>query len=334
MKNRFAIGVLSCLVAVVSWGGMFPVMGSALNVMNPFLFTAIRYTIAGLMFVGFLLLREGRASLRLEGTGVLVWILGSLGFAGYGFLVFLGQKMAGPSGALSASVMMALMPMLSILINWLFRRIRPLRWSPAFVLLSFLGVLTVVTRGRYQALLLLQDNAPADLLILLGAACWVVYTVGASFFPKWSALRYTTLTTALGVPTILAVNLALFAVGHNPLVSASALISLAPHLAYMVVVAGFIGVLCWNSGNKIVTPINGVLFMDVVPATTFMISAVRGYRFNAAELIGVGMTICALILNNVYQRYAGAPALAKPGATPAAPLTARLRHTPCAASTD
>lgn len=317
MKSRFFAGALACLAAVVSWGGMFPVMGSALKVMNPFLFTAIRYTTAGLMFLGFLLLREGRDSLRLEGRAAVVWILGSLGFAGFGFLVFLGQKMAGPSGALSASVMMALMPMLSILINWFFRKIRPLRWSLAFILLSFLGVLTVVTRGRYQALLLLQDNVPADILILLGATCWVIYTIGSSYFPKWSALRYTALTTALGVPTILGVNLALFFAGHNEMVSTEALVSLLPHIAYMVLVAGFLGVLCWNSGNKIITPINGVLFMDVVPTTTFIISALRGYRFNTAELIGVSMTISALIMNNLYQRFAAAPAAATP--RPAAP---------------
>ena len=43
--------------------------------------------------------------------------------------------------------------------------------------------------------------------------------------------------------------------------------------------------------NKIVTPINGVLFMDVVPMTTFAISALRGYTFNSAELFGVSLTV-------------------------------------------
>ena len=313
MKNRFFLGVLLCLGAVLSWGGMFPVMGSALEVMNPFLFTAIRYSAAGLMFVVFLGWREGSRALRLEGRGIALWVLGSVGFAGYGFLVFLGQKMAGPSGALSASVMMALMPMLSILINWLFRGIRPLRWSPLFVAMSFTGVLIVVTKGHISALLMLQENVLADVLILLGAACWVIYTIGATYFPAWSSVRYTALTTALGVPTILGVNVALFVAGKNPMVSGGVIVSLLPHIAYMVVVAGFFGVLSWNAGNRIVTPINGVLFMDVVLMTTFTISALRGYTFNGAELFGVSLTVSALALNNVYQRFAmlrAAPATA------------------------
>ncbi|MGB8932286.1 MAG: DMT family transporter [Anaeromyxobacteraceae bacterium] len=302
MKDRFPLGVVFCLGAVLSWGGMFPVMGSALGVMNPFLFTAIRYSAAGIMFMALLAWREGRGALSPAGRVGALWILGSLGFAGYGFLVFLGQKLAGPSGAMSASVTMALMPMLSILVNWLLRGIRPLRWSPLFVAVSFSGVLFVITRGDFRALTQLQENILADVLILLGALCWVIYTVGATWFPAWSAVRYTALTTALGLPTILTVNVALFLAGRNALVSREALLSLVPHLAYMVVVAGFVGVLFWNSGNKIVTPINGVLFMDVVPMTTFAISALRGYHFNAAEVLGVTLTISALVMNNVYQR--------------------------------
>jgi drug/metabolite transporter (DMT)-like permease len=304
MKNRYLFGVVCCLVAVLSWGGMFPIMGSALTVVNPFLFTAIRYTAAAALFLGLLYWAEGRKALRLEKQAFTLWLLGSLGFAGFGFFVFLGQKMAGRSGAVSASVMMALMPLLSVLINWLFRGVKPLKYSLAFVLMSFVGVLCVVTRGNFTALLLLEENLLADVLILLGAVCWVIYTIGASAFPGWSALRYTALTTGLGVSTIWAVNLALGVLGHNSLPSVAALASIWPQFAYMIGIAGLVGVLAWNSGNKILTPINGVLFMDIVPLTTIVISALQGYVFNQAELLGAGLTIAALILNNLYQRAA------------------------------
>jgi drug/metabolite transporter (DMT)-like permease len=306
MKNYYVRGIVCCLVAVLSWGGMFPIMGSALTVVNPFLFTAIRYTAAAALFLGLLYYLEGRNAFRLEKRTFLLWLLGSLGFAGFGFFVFLGQKMAGRSGAVSASVMMALMPLLSVLINWLFRGIKPLKYSLGFVLMSFVGVLFVVTRGDFAALLLLEENVLADLLILLGAVCWVIYTIGASAFPGWSALRYTALTTALGVSTIWIVNLVLGVLDCNPVPGFAALVSIWPQLAYMILIAGFLGVFAWNSGNKILTPINGVLFMDMVPLTTIVISALQGYVFNQAEFFGAGLTITALILNNIYQRLASA----------------------------
>jgi drug/metabolite transporter (DMT)-like permease len=322
MNRRYFFGIICCLTAVLSWGGMFPIMGSALTVVNPFLFTAVRYTAAAALFLGCLFFAEGRQAFRLDGRGAALWLLGSLGFAGFGFFVFLGQQMAGKSGAVSASVMMALMPLLSVLINWLFRGIRPLRYSLGFVLMSFVGVLFVVTRGDFGSLLLLRENVLADVLMLLGALCWVVYTIGAAAVPGWSPLRYTALTTALGVSTVWAVNVALGLLGHNRVPDLGALVSIWPQFAYMIGIAGFVGVLSWNSGNRILTPINGVLFMDVVPLTTIAIAALQGYLFSRAELFGAGLTIVALVLNNVYQRAAGArPAAANNWHPPR-----RLRH--------
>src|SRR2546430_11314082 len=125
MRQRYVHGVMFCSFAVLSWGGMFPVMSSALKWVNPFVFTAIRYTLAGALFVALLWRREGRAALRYEGRGWLAWLFGSLGFAGFGFLVFLGPKMAGPAGALSAPGMMALIAPLPLILKWWPRGLQP-----------------------------------------------------------------------------------------------------------------------------------------------------------------------------------------------------------------
>ena len=69
---------------------MFPVMNSALRHIDPFVFTSLRYTLAGLAFLALLLHREGIKSLNLKGERpVLAWLFGTAGFAGFGFLVFL-----------------------------------------------------------------------------------------------------------------------------------------------------------------------------------------------------------------------------------------------------
>lgn len=315
MKNYPLQGILLCLFAALSWGAMFPIMDTALQIMNPFMFTAVRYTLAAILLMGLLYWQEGLSAFQLEGRGTIVWVLGSLGFAGFGFLVFLGQKLAGDSGAVSASVVMALMPLLSVVINWMFRGIKPIKNSMWFILLSFAGVICVVTKGDLASLLALKEHVLADILLLSGALCWVVYTVGAYACPGWSSLRYTTLTTLLGVPTILGVNLLLMFIGDNPIPTADTLLSVAPEMTYMVVVTAVLGVLAWNSGNKQLTPINGVLFINVVPITAFVITGLRGYTFSAAEIIGAAITIMALVLNNINQRTAGALQKTRPSVT-------------------
>lgn len=302
MKNRYSIGVLYCLIATVSWGCMFPVMTSALRHLDPFTFTALRYSIAGMAFLAILLAKEGVQSLRLKGERIfLAWLFGTLGFAGFGFLVFLGQKLAGPTGALTASIVMATMPMLGILVAWVLRGTKPALPTLAFILLSFFGVVLVITKGNFSSLLA-PENIIAYAPLVLGALSWVIYTVGASYFPHWSAYRYTTVTTLLGLTSVFAITFILIDRGYIAAPGAADVIAVIPHLLYMALIAGFVGVLCWNLGNKIITPLNGVLFMDVVPVTAFTVSALTGVVPGHAQIYGACLTATALILNNLYQR--------------------------------
>jgi hypothetical protein len=142
----------------------------------------------------------------------------------------------------------------------------------------------------------------ANALIVVGALCWVVYTFGATYFKEWSPLRYTTMTIWLGLTTIIGLNLVLFAVHAVPVPRLAALGAIVPHLLYMGLWAGFVGILSWNLGNRILTPMNGMLFMDVVPMTTFVASALAGVVATPFQIAGACMTGTALVLNNLYLR--------------------------------
>lgn len=319
MQVKYSRGVLLCIVATACWGGMFPVMNIALRRIDPFTFTCIRYTIAGLAFVGVLLALEGPAAFRLRGERVgLAWLFGTAGFAGFQFLVFLGQKLAGPEGALVASIMMVTQPMLGFLVNWVVRRTAPPVGVLAFILLSFTGILLVITKGHVSVLVEHPQNYGADALILLGALCWVIYTVGGAFFPHWSPYRYTTITTALGLTSAYAFTAALLGAGLVAVPSIADVSAVVPEIAYMGFVAGFIGVLCWNHGNKILTPLNGVLFMDVVPITAFTISAFQGIVPATMQVVGAVISATALILNNLYLRHRMTAPATAPVSVPAA----------------
>lgn len=301
--NSYLKGLLCCLLATVSWGGMFPVMTHALTYIDPFNFTTFRYGIAGIAFALLLLFREGRNSFRLKGERWgLAWLFGTLGFAGFGFLVFLGQSLAGPGGALTASIMMATMPMLGLLTIWALKKVRPHASTMAFILLSFSGVVLVITNGDIFVVLNSPINLAANLLLIAGALCWVLYTIGGSYFPDWSPLRYTTMTTLLGMISVVLIDLFLVGSGTISVPSAASIITIVPHLLYMALVAGLMAVLCWNVGNRIITPTNGVLFMDVVPITAFIVSALNGVVPTNMQITGAVITATALVLNNLNQR--------------------------------
>lgn len=285
-------------------GIQFPVMTNALEHVDPFTFTLLRYLIAGALLLPLMLVKEGAAAFRFErGQLARAWLLGSIGFCGFGSFVFLGQQLAGDDGALTASIMMATQPMMGLLVNSLVRRTAPPLYTFLFILMSFSGVTLVVTKGNIAALLNEPQNYSANALIVIGALCWVIYTFSAPSFKGWSALRYTTTTMWLGLSSILALNVLLIALGAIPAPTKVALMTIVPDLFYMGTFAGVFSILFWNIGNNILTPLNGVLFMDVLPVTTFTISAFTGVIPTRVQVTGACITGTALIINNLYLRY-------------------------------
>lgn len=303
-RGSYAEGVAYCLAATIMFGLMFPVMTSALRRIDPFTFTSLRYVVAGAVLLVLLWHKEGPDAMRLRGEPIgLAWVLGSIGFAGFGFFVFLGQQQAGRDGALTASIMAATQPLLGVLINSAVQRVLPPRCTLPLVLLSFCGVALVVSKGDVGALLREPQHYAANALIVLGMVCWLIYTFSAARFTTWSILKYTTVTMWLGLTTIVAVNLVLFATRAVPVPSVADVASIVPQLLYMSLIASCIGVSCWNLGNKILTPLNAVLFMDVVPITAFIVSAAAGVIPTQLQIVGACITGAALVLNNVYLRF-------------------------------
>lgn len=297
--KNYGRGVLMCLIATISWGGMFPVMTSALTFVDPFTFTCIRYALAGLAFVVVLKIMDKTTHRYTAKELLLCWFFGTCGFAGFQFLVFEGQRLAGPEGALTASIMMATMPLQAFLFNWIVRKVVPAPFVLGFILLSFAGIVLVATKGDFTGLVNNPSGYGPQLLIILGALCWVIYTAGASFLPALSPVRYTTITTGLGLISAVIITGGMIAGGAIAAPTLEAYSHVIPHMIYMSTAAGFVGVLAWNIGNKMLTPLNGTLFMDVVPTTAFIISALSGVIPHPIQIIGALLTISAVIGNNL-----------------------------------
>jgi len=286
------------LLAATSWGGLFPVAKATLAHIDAYFLTAIRYGSAALVFLALLALVEGRQALRPGARAFELWLFGSFGFAGFSLLAFAGLASTSPE---HAAVIMALMPMITALLNWALKGNRPGGFTLAAIGVALLGVFLVVTRGN-PAATFAHASVQGDLLILLGAVSWVIYTLGAGRFAGWSPLRYSALSCMFGVITIFSAAAIAVSTGgaHPP--TAAALGAVWAELLYTVVFASVLAVLSWNAGIKTLGALNGVLFINFVPITAFAIGLALGHRFSGAELVGAALTILALVANNLYLR--------------------------------
>ena len=228
----------------MTWGGQFVVGKSALDRVNAFPLSTVRYAAAAGLWLLVLAVVEGRHALNPGRQGLRLFWLGSLGFAGFNLLAYTGLAHSRPQ---SASLIVALAPLLTALVLWRRTGRRPSNVTFAFLALALGGVALVISGGHPST-------------IVNGSIGW----------------------------------------GDAPLVDT------LPQIAYLALPGAFIAVLTWNAAIGMIGPQNAVLFGNLIPVTTFAIEIVRGYRPGVVELAGAGLTLTALVANNLVSRRPGA----------------------------
>ena len=296
--GRTTSGVVFATATAVIWGGQFVVGKSALGRVDAFPLTAIRYGIAAVLLLALLVAIEGRRALRLEGRGGRLFLLGSLGFAGFNLFAYTGLQHARPQ---SASLIVALGPLVTAFVLWLRDGTRPPRTTAVALVVAIVGVALVVSGGD-PATIVDGSVGWGDGLVLLGVISFVVYTLGAADHADLSPLRYTALTAALGWITILGAVLIATATGLVPLPSTGDVGAVAPEIVYLAIPGALIAVLTWNAAVSRIGPQNVSLISNLIPVTTFAIEIVRGYRPNGVELVGATLALAALAANNLLLR--------------------------------
>ena len=302
MKNSVLVGAILCFIAAVSWGAMFPVAHAAFQYIDPFYFTIIRYGSVSIILVALLLWKEGKEAFRFEGKGLQLWFYGSMAFTIYNLFIFWGEDLLGHSGVMVASIMESLMPMISIVIVWMILKKRPHLFTLGCVLISFIGAVFVITKGDIQGFLSATDHFIPSMLIFIAVIGWVIYTMGGSEFSGWSSLRYSTLSCLLGTVTAIVITVGTTLLGYTEVPTVDEIHIVSPHLLFMIIFPGVIALLGWNVGVSMLTPLNGLLFINFVPVTTLLISIFQGNTVTVFDFIGTMLIIISLISNNVYVR--------------------------------
>jgi len=299
-QDRIVRGVALLSITVLVWGATFPIGKDAVAGIDPYWLGALRYVVVAPLFAAVLWAVEGRQALAYEGKLGLGALVGCVGFGGFNLFTFSGMQ---HTTAAHAAIIMALQAPLTALVHWVWRGVRPARFTLVCMTLALLGVLLVITKGDIVSAVA-GGTLFGDALVFVGASSWVAYIMGVVKFSGWSALRYTTLTCVPGAVGLLAVALGVTALGFVEVPTATTIAPIAWQLAFLTFLTAFIGVLFWNNGIRLIGPLNAVIFGNLVPVVTFAIRIGQGHRFTALELGGAALVVGALLANNLYIRQA------------------------------
>lgn len=282
-----AVGLL--LLATSAWGSLFFVGKHVLRDVDALWFTTIRYALAALVL---LLLHPFAAQASPRRVLALAPRLAGYGLAGYGvfsLLVFIGLSLSVPS---HGAVIMATMPVSTVLLRWVLDGTRPSARALAACALALAGVAVVSGVATGAA----GGSVAGDLVAFAGTFGWIAYTRGAARFPQLSAFEYTAGTAYASAPVLVVVALAASAAGIVDWPSATALAAHAPAFAYVAVLPTVAAAVAFNQGVRVVGAATGTLFINAVPISALAIGTALGQPPGVRELAGAALVGVALVM--------------------------------------
>jgi len=270
-------------MVMVFWAGNFIVVKGAIGILPPVGFTFLRFALAAVSLLALLRWREGAIRLP-RGDVVQIALLGIVGFGCYQIIwsVALQTIPAGDSALLIATT-----PVITALLAVITGADAPNPIKLLGALVSFLGVAVVIGAGQG---LDLGVSLLGDLLTLVAAVCWAVYTVfGAGILRRHSPLVATTWAIVAGTLFMAPVGLAQLATVDLAVIGPPVILA----VAYAgIVAAGFSNVIVFN-GLKLLGPTRVSALQSLVPAIAVVLAAIfLGEAIRPVQVAG-GMVILA-----------------------------------------
>ena len=171
--SKTHIAYLKLLFCVAAWGTSFIATKVALRELSPVSVVWLRFLI-GVIILGAAV--YSRKQLSLPGWKDLGYFA-LLGFIGITFHQWLQSTGLQTSQATTTAWIVATTPIFIALLGWLFLK-ENLGWlRTAGIALAALGVLLVVSKGNLTSLTSGHFGSPGDILILIGAPNWAIFSV-------------------------------------------------------------------------------------------------------------------------------------------------------------
>jgi drug/metabolite transporter (DMT)-like permease len=278
-------------LAALFWAGNFVVGGPLAEVLPPFGLNFLRWCVACAVLVPLTLAREGtsfiRPALRMWPSMLVMAITGVLLFNS---LVYLALT---ETTSINAALINGATPILTLFVAAALGGGPPTGRRLFGSVVCLAGVAWVVSRGSLETLMNLSPNR-GDLLMLLAAFCWAVYTVlGGGAARRVSPLAATTVSAVMALPL-----LGLFG-GYELLTRPVGEISPAvvSGLLYIGLAASVAAFLAWNTGIGRLGAARGAVFLNLVPVFTAAIAVpALGERLLVAQLFGGLLVFAGVVL--------------------------------------
>jgi drug/metabolite transporter (DMT)-like permease len=290
------------ILATLFWAGNFTFGRVLSEALPPFGINLIRWSIACVLLVPLALAREGRIVRPAPGLWPALLVMSVAGVLLFQALVYLSLRF---TTSVNAALIAATTPIMTLLIAAAVGTDRLTGRRVTGAVLSLGGVAWLISRGSLGALLGLSVNR-GDLIMVLAAFLWAVYTVlSQRVLRTLSPLAMTTTTALLALPFLALIGG--YELWARPIGTITPIVVLG--LFYVGIMASVAAFLCWNAGIGGVGAARGAVFLNLMPVfTASMAVPLLGERLGAAQLLGGLLVVFGVTLAYLPTKSDHAPA--------------------------
>jgi len=178
------------LWAVIFWGFSFIATKVALKEVNPFTLLTLRFGIGGFLLLPIQLQKDRRFLKTFSSTDwLLIIFLAIVGISGHTLLQAFGLLY---TTAINTGWIVAIMPIFITIAARFYLREAITPRKIGGILLSFIGVFLVISKGVFSLSIFCFGSTFGDFLVLISALTWTAFTVGGrgflSRFPPLAAI--------------------------------------------------------------------------------------------------------------------------------------------------
>lgn len=275
-------------LAAVFWGANFNLAGLIVAEMHPFVAAAYRFVIAASLMLLLAYARGDYIPLKHLRT---YFILGLVGICGFNLLFFIGMQ---TTSAVNGALIMGLNPLLTSVLAFALLKQTPNRFQLIAFPIGLIGVAIVILGSGAHL-----EVSQGDWFVLAGCLAWALYNVLVrKLMPKdVSSMASTAGIMACGAVTL---TLIVWLTGHQFAVPS---IDATMALAVMSILGGVLAYLFWNAGIAKVGSAQAAIFMNLVPVTSMLISAIEGKAPNHAQFLGGLLVIGAVSMASIAEYF-------------------------------
>lgn len=275
------------LIATILWGGNFVIGRAVANDLPPFTLAFFRWCVALIVFLPIIYPSLKREWPQIKKHWVIILVLGFTGVASFNTLVYIALHY---TTSINASLMNMLTPVIIYILSFIFLKEKLNRNQVIGTMISFIGVMTIISNGSIKALQHFTFNK-GDLIVIIAVVLWSIYSLLIKQYAKELPGHSTFLVSiAVGIVMLLPFSI------HETLTTTMVIHWSGTSIfavLYTGVLASIVAFIAWNTGVVKLGANRAGIYLNFIPvfATIFAVIFI-GEKVLLSQVIG-GLLVVA-----------------------------------------